>query len=115
MKRLGKIAERQGIKHDFDDIQLKSNSHKMYLPSWTVSFVLFLFFGHLYLRSLDLRFGTVLNSEVDLDKKRLGIGVMNGFIGGFAVTIYRPYIIGGHTGGHIRVINGFISGFAAII
>ena len=25
----------------------------------------------------------MLNSEVDLDKKRLGIGVMNGFIGGF--------------------------------
>ena len=87
MKRLGKIAERQGIKHDFDDIQLKSNSHKMYLPSWTVSFVLILLFGRLYLRSLDLRFGTVLNSEVDLDKKRLGIGVMNGFIGGFAAII----------------------------
>ena len=59
----------------------------MYLPTWTVSFVLVLFFWLLYLRSLDLRFGTVLNSEVDLDKKRLGIGVMNGFIGGFAAII----------------------------
>ena len=31
---------------------------------------------------LDTRFGTVFNYEVDLNKKRLGIGVMNGFIGG---------------------------------
>ena len=58
----------------------------------------FCFFGRLYLRSLDLRFGTVLNSEVDLDKKRLGIGVMNGFIGGFAAIIYGSYQ------GHIGVI-----------
>ena len=43
----------------------------------------------------------MLNSEVDLDKKRLGIGVMNGFIGGFAAII---------CGGHYRVINRFIGG-----
>ena len=59
----------------------------------------------------------MLNSEVDLDKKRLGIGVMNGFIGGFAAIIYGSYRgrIGDHTGGHIGVMNSFIHGFVAII
>ena len=33
----------------------------------------------------------MLNSEVDLDKKRLGIGVMNGFIGGFAAIVWGSY------------------------
>jgi len=36
--------------------------------------------------SKDTRFGTVFNYEVDLNKKRLGIGVMNGFIGGSGFT-----------------------------
>ena len=37
------------------------------------------------------RYGTVFSSEVDLKKKRLGMGVINGFIGGFAAIIWGSY------------------------
>ena len=38
------------------------------------------------------RFGTAFNSEVALDKKRLGIGVMNGFIGGWVGVLLFFFI-----------------------
>ena len=69
-----------------------------------MSFILFFGFGSKY--APVHRYGTVFSSEVDLKKKRLGMGVINGFIGGFAAII---------CGGHYRVINGFKGGFGCHI
>ena len=53
-----------------------------------MSFILFFGFGSKY--APVHRYGTVFSSEVDLKKKRLGMGVINGFIGGFAAIIWGP-------------------------
>ena len=104
---------------------LTINNSQVYLPLG--QFHLFYFsvlaFGSKYAHGHPVvhRFGTVLNSEVDLDKKRLGIGVMNGFIGGFAAIIWGSYrvIYGSYQGRgitqHIGGMNGFCGGVSPII